>query len=90
MSRKDKKMDTFAKEAFRLGSLRGFRHFQVELRGREELVLTVFPNARARAECSSPQLKRMNTQDALPPASPYHREAKRSQWEAVSATVFLI
>ena len=29
MSRKDKKMETFAKQAFRLGSLRGFRHFQV-------------------------------------------------------------
>lgn len=89
MSRKDKKMDIFVKEAFRLGALRGFRHFQVELRGREELILTVWPNARGRLS-STPKLARMNTQDTLPPASPYHREVNRSQWEAVSAAVFLI
>ena len=43
MAQKDKRMDAFAREAFRLGTLRGFRHFSVELRGREELLLTVRP-----------------------------------------------
>ena len=37
---KDKRMDAFARETFKLGTLRGFRHFKVELRGREEMMLT--------------------------------------------------
>ena len=41
MSSRNKRMDVFARETFRLGCLQGFRHFSIELRGREELLLTV-------------------------------------------------
>ena len=59
MSR-NKRMDAFARETFRLGSLQGFRHFSVELRGREELLLTVHCKSSARSppsassSCGSP------------------------------------
>ena len=32
-------MDAFARECFKLGTLRGFKHFKAELRGREEMML---------------------------------------------------
>ena len=76
---RDKQMERFAREAFRLGSLKGFRHFGLELRGREELMLTVWPNAPA---AQRPGLERMGTNEALPPASPYFREVNRRVWEA--------
>ena len=38
---KDKRMDAFARETFKLGTLSGFRHFKTELRGREEMILTI-------------------------------------------------
>ena len=50
---KNKRMDAFARETFRVGSLQGFRHFSVELRGREELLLTVHCKSSARSPCSS-------------------------------------
>ena len=53
MSR-NKRMDAFARETFRLGSLQGFRHFSVELRGREELLLTVHCKSSARSPPSAP------------------------------------
>ena len=34
-------MDTFARESFKLGTLRGFKHFTAELRGREEMLLSI-------------------------------------------------
>ena len=52
MSR-NKRMDAFARETFRVGSLQGFRHFSVELRGREELLLTVHCKSSARSPSSS-------------------------------------
>ena len=39
-------MDEFAREVFRLGTLRCFRHFSLDLRGREELLLTVWREKR--------------------------------------------
>ena len=47
---KDKRMDAFAKETFRLGTLRGFKHFEVELRGREELLVTLASEKTSNAE----------------------------------------
>jgi len=70
-------MDVFAKETFRLGTLRGFRHFEVELRGREELLVTVHLG-----EMPSPSLgiEPMSQSSALPPASPCNRERESPRW----------
>ena len=43
-------MDEFAREVFRLGTLRCFRHFSLDLRGREELLLTVWREKRISAD----------------------------------------
>ena len=69
-------MDSFAREAFRLGTLSCFKHFKVEPRGREELLLTVYAGSGPRP--SQPTLMPMRSSSALPPASPCNREA--SQW----------
>ena len=68
---KDKRMDAFARETFKLGTLRGFRHFTCELRGREEMMVTIeVPTSRASRLTLAP----MSLQNALPPASPCQRE----------------
>ena len=68
---KDKRMDAFARETFKLGTLRGFRHFTCELRGREEMMVTIeVPTSRANRLTLAP----MSLQNALPPASPCQRE----------------
>ena len=69
-------MDSFAREAFRLGTLSCFQHFKVEPRGREELLLTVYAGSGPRP--SQPSLQPLRSSSALPPASPCNREA--SQW----------
>ena len=86
-------MDVFAKETFRLGTLRGFRHFEVELRGREELLVTLHLGSEP-----SPSLgiEPMSQSSALPPASPCNRERESPRWGDLKATetaqkvVFLI
>ena len=79
-SGKDKRMDTFAREAFKLGTLRGFRHFRCELRGREELLLCIDVDNRALGG-ERIALKPMSMQQPLPPASPCQRERSRAPWE---------
>jgi len=77
---KTKPMDIFARETFKLGTLRGFRHFHMELRGREELLLTIDVQHSALAG-SRLALAPMAVQHALPPASPCQREKIRAPWE---------
>lgn len=71
-------MDTFAREAFKLGTLGCFRHFSVELRGREEMLLTIEVPASLAGHL---RLVPMRAQQALPPASPCHRERSPAPWE---------
>jgi hypothetical protein len=91
MSRKDKRMDSFAREAFRLGALRAFKHFEVELRGREELLVTVHLGAGSR-DYWVPSFAPLDGGEAesLPPASPCEREDRRGQWDQSRHVVFLI
>jgi hypothetical protein len=91
MSRKDKRMDSFALEAFRLGALRGFKHFEVELRGREELLVTVHLGAGSRDYWVPPFEPLVDDEaEPLPPASPCEREDRRAQWRQSRHLVFLI
>lgn len=69
---KDKRMDAFARETFKLGTLYGFRHFKAELRGREEMLITIDVPA---GPAGRLRLQPMSLQEALPPASPCQREA---------------
>ena len=62
---KDKRMDTFARETFKLGALSAFRHLSAELRGREEMVLTIEVPSRLLGQLD---LHPMRAQHALPPA----------------------
>ena len=71
-------MDTFARESFKLGTLRGFKHFTAELRGREEMLLSIKVPSSARGRLL---LEPMREQNALPPASPCQRERKPAPWE---------
>ncbi|KAL1512071.1 hypothetical protein AB1Y20_005344 [Prymnesium parvum] len=73
---RDKKMDALAKECFRLGTLSGFQHFEVELRGREELLLTVHLGGEP---SQLAQIELMQHSNSLPPASPCNRE-RHSLW----------
>jgi len=75
---KDKRMDTFAKETFRFGTLRGFKHFEAELRGREELLVTLQLGSEP---SSSIGIEPMSQSSALPPASPCNREKESPRWE---------
>ena len=53
---KNKRMDAFSRDAFKFGALSGFRHFRTDLRGREELLVTVWPGEPSAAgEASSPR-----------------------------------
>lgn len=93
---KDKRVDTFAKESFKLGTLQGFRHFRVELRGREELLLMIdVPHAALAGGRIA--LVPMSLQNALAPASPCQRERAREPWDdgpdetkAVTTVTYLI
>ena len=67
-------MDAFARECFKLGTLRGFKHFKAELRGREEMMLAIEVPSDSRA----PQLLvPMVLTEARPPASPCQHETGR-------------
>ena len=74
---KDKRMDAFAKETSRLGTLRGFKHFEVELRGREELLVTLQIGSEP---SPSVEIEPMAQSNALPPASPCNRERESPRW----------
>ena len=66
-------MDAFARECFKLGTLRGFKHFKAELRGREEMMLAIEVPSDSRA----PQLLvPMVLAEARPPASPCQHERR--------------
>jgi hypothetical protein len=73
-------MDAYSRESFRFGTLRGFKHFRVELRGREEMLLT-FDVSHAALSGGHVPLAPMSLQSALPPASPCQREGMRAPWE---------
>lgn len=73
-------MDAYSRESFRFGTLRGFKHFRVELRGREEMLLT-FDVSHAALNGGHVPLAPMSLQNALPPASPCQREGVRAPWE---------
>lgn len=84
-------MDSFAREAFRLGALRGFKHFEVELRGREELLVTVHLGGGLRDSWVPPFAPLVGGEtEALPPASPCEREDRSGQWNRSRDVVFLI
>lgn len=91
MSKKDKRMEAFVRDAFRLGTLTGFKHFQVECRGREELLVTVHAGEGAR-DSSQQWLAPLQGSDmeVLQPASPCTREPRGSQWDRARAAVFLV
>jgi hypothetical protein len=78
--KKDKRMDAYARESFKLGTLRGFKHFSAELRGREEMMITIEVSHAALNGTTLP-LRPMSVQNALPPASPCQRERVRAPWE---------
>ena len=71
-------MDAFARESFKLGTLRGFRHFTAELRGREEMLVSIEVPP---SSCGRLQLQLMQEQQALQPASPCQREPQPAPWE---------
>ena len=86
-------MEAFAKESFKLGTLSGFRHFHAELRGREELLITVWPSREAEwPGGGSPLVPMRGGNRTLPPASPCDRERAAKRWgeEARATAVFLI
>lgn len=82
-------LDLFYKDALKLGTLRCFEHFQLYLKGREELVVTVFNHGGVHGEGLSPRqseqhlfrplLSRQESvggtmTNSLPPASPAAHE----------------
>ena len=75
---KDKRMDTFARETFKLGTLRGFKYFSPELRGREEMLLSI---SVAQSAAGQLNLQALGGSGALPPASPCQRERPKAPWE---------
>jgi hypothetical protein len=82
---KNKRMDAFSRDAFKFGALSGFRHFRTDLRGREELLVTVWPGEPSAAgEASSPPSRRpaLRPMDdaTVPPASPCSRERPAQVW----------
>ncbi|EPZ31864.1 hypothetical protein O9G_004255 [Rozella allomycis CSF55] len=91
---------TFLQESFSFGCLRGFKHFELYLRGKEELLLRVYnekPDSSTRASYSATgeatkrfQIANSNNIDEtfvhLPPASPCDNEMEKS----TDQTAFLI
>ena len=93
-----KPLDLFYKDALRLGTLRCFEHFSLYLKGREELVVTVYNNGdagqspRPSEQIFRPLLSRQQSvggtmTNSLPPASPAANELDVHNPEV---TVFLI
>jgi hypothetical protein len=95
-----KPLDIFYKDALRLGTLRCFQHFQLYLKGREELVVTVYngddggtsPRPSSPGHVFRPLMSRQESvggtwTNALPPASPAAHELDVHNPDV---TVFLI
>ena len=66
-------MDTFARETFKLGTLRGFKYFSPELRGREEMLLSI---SVAQSAAGQLNLQALGG-SALPPACRASASARR-------------
>ena len=81
-------MDAFAREAFRLGTLCGFKHFEAEMRGREELLLTV--RAGSGPRLNHMKLVPLRSSSSLPPASPCNRENSHRGGALEDHATFLI
>ena len=95
-----KPLDIFYRDALRLGTLRCFEHFQLYLKGREELVVTVYngddgglsPTRSEAGQMFRPLMSRQESvggtlTNALPPASPAAHELDVHNPDV---TVFLI
>lgn len=87
-----KPLDQFYKDCLRLGNLKCFAHFHLYLKGREELVVTVFSGGGELASSPRPGATSFraiqgNNTNAFPPASPAAHELDVQNPEV---TVFLI
>lgn len=81
-------LDQFYKDCLRIGNLKCFGHFQLYLKGREELVVTVYTGSQAvRSPSSMYRPQNTGAQNAYPPASPATHEIDVNNPEV---TVFLI
>ncbi|KAI8477151.1 MAG: hypothetical protein J3K34DRAFT_453096 [Monoraphidium minutum] len=83
-------LDQFYRDCLRLGNLKCFSHFSLYLKGREELVVTIFHGLIPASQ--QPPIARVGSvggaaNNALPPASPASHEHDVSNPEV---TVFLI
>lgn len=97
-SRGQSRLSDFLAECLTVGCLRGFKHFELYLRGREELLVKIFNSKKTQSrQPSSKELAKKHTMkqkmrlkwqstDNLPPASPCDRELERDPLK----TVFLI
>lgn len=88
MSSKAGPLDQFYKDCLRVGALKCFTHFHLYLKGREELVVTVFTGAQSSPR-NLPPFQAINSSNgnAFPPASPANNELDVHNPEV---TVFLI
>uniref|UniRef100_A0A7S0RIM6 DUF7886 domain-containing protein n=1 Tax=Chlamydomonas leiostraca TaxID=1034604 RepID=A0A7S0RIM6_9CHLO len=82
-------LDQFYKDCLRMGNIKCFAHFHLYLKGREELVVTVFTGAQASPRAPQPLFKAIDTtgNNQFPPASPATHELDVNNPEV---TVFLI
>eukprot|EP00002_Diphylleia_rotans_P018277 TRINITY_DN3543_c0_g1_i2.p1 TRINITY_DN3543_c0_g1~~TRINITY_DN3543_c0_g1_i2.p1 ORF type:complete len:230 (-),score=54.58 TRINITY_DN3543_c0_g1_i2:94-783(-) len=80
----DEKLNLFLKECLRFGVLRGFRHFSLYLRGREELIVTLKTVSRPSVSPTSATprgfVKGLSPiPNGLPPASPCAKDLMEDQ-----------
>lgn len=83
-------LDVFYRDCLRFGNLKCFQHFQLYLKGREELVVTVFTGGVTSPRAAAPVFKAIqagSSANQLPPASPAAHELDVHNSEV---TVFLI
>lgn len=82
-------LDGFYKDSLRMGNLKCFNHFSLYLKGREELVVTIYHGLLPAT--TPPPMARLTTpgggEQALPPASPASHESDVNNPEV---TVFLV
>lgn len=83
-------LDQFYKDCLRIGSLKCFQHFHLYLKGREELVVTIYSGPVPSPRGNNPIFRAIqtgNASNAYPPASPATQELDVQNPEV---TVFLI
>lgn len=80
-------LDQFYRDCLRLGSLKCFEHFQLYLKGREELVVTVYHGMHSPRTPPPIYQPSSNHTSSLPPASPASNELDVHNPEV---TVFLV